>query len=48
MKTFTITYKRENGSISTEEVQCRTVKLNKTITDYYLNINAEILNIEQL
>lgn len=48
MKSFKITYQRYNGTIDTEIVNCKTIKLNKSINDYYFNINAEILKVEQL
>lgn len=49
MKNFKVTYKRENGTIDFEVVTCKTVKLTKTINNYFNNINAEILSIyEQL
>jgi hypothetical protein len=48
MRTFEITYQRSNGTIDTEIVNCKTAKLNKSINDYYFNINAEILKVEQL
>jgi len=43
MKNFTITYKRDNGTVDTETVSCKTAKLTKTIHNYYFHINAEIL-----
>lgn len=45
MKTFIITYKRDNGTIDTSEVCCRSKKLTKSIRDYYYHINADILSI---
>lgn len=48
MRTFKITYKRLNGTVDVEIVDCKTIKLNKSINNYYFNINAEILKVEQL
>lgn len=45
MKEFKIEYKRENGTTDTETVFCKSVKLTKSIRDYYFHINAEILNV---
>lgn len=47
MKNFKITYKRNNGSIDFEIVLCKTSKLNKAINNYYFNIDAEILIVEE-
>lgn len=47
MKNFKITYKRENGSIDTEIVMCKSEKLNKNIQNYYFYINAEIISIDE-
>lgn len=47
MKNFKITYKRENGTIDTEIVMCKSDKLNKKIHNYYFHINAEILSINE-
>lgn len=46
MKTIIITYKRENGTIDTETVQSKSGKLTKKHTEYYHNINAEIISTE--
>lgn len=48
MKTFKITYKRQNGSIDFEIVTAKSKKLNKQINNYYYHINAEILSIEAI
>lgn len=47
MKTFKITYKRENGSFDTETVLARSNKLTKGIRDYYFHIGAEIISVEE-
>lgn len=47
MKNFKVTYKRENGTIDFEVVNCKTVKLTKIINNYFNNINAEILSVDE-
>lgn len=48
MKTFKITYKRENESIDTETVKAKSNKLSKSINDYFFNINSEIITIKEI
>ena len=48
MKNFKITYERENGTIDFEIVSAKSNKLTKSIHNYYFNINAEILSIENV
>ena len=48
MKSFKITYKRANGTIDFEVVSAKSNKLNKSIHNYYYNIDAEILSVENV
>ncbi len=48
MKNLKIEYKRENGSIDFEEVSCKTIKLTKSIRNYFNDINAEIISITEM
>ncbi len=47
MKTFKITYQRDNGTIDFEIVNCKSAKLTKIINNYFNNINAEILSVNE-
>ena len=48
MKELKIEYKRENGSVDFETVFCKSIKLTKSIRNYFFHINADILNIVEL
>lgn len=47
MKEFKIIYRRENGTIGFETVNCKTIKLTKKIKNYFSNINADIIVVEE-
>lgn len=48
MNSFKITYKRANGTIDFELVSAKSNKLTKSIHNYYYNIDAEIISIENV